>query len=277
VLGSHRDVGVPELARDVPELHAGGEELARMGVAEILEADAAELRSLPDPPPLLLVEVARVEPLENERLVRRSPYSGDDEEWSMIDLRDRQLMGLYAHGSQSAFQELFRRYEGRAYAYFLRRVRSDAQARDLYQELFLRLHRFRHTYDTGRPFEPWFFHIAHRVLVDDWRRRHRQAEVGLEEARLESPGADPEQSAAARHESQRQLERLSPEEARILVDAKVRGLEYAEIAAALSKSVAAVKQVASRSLRRLRMDPAGADQAPRPSGRASQRPSATPA
>ena len=196
----------------------------------------------------------------------------------MKDLPDGQLMGLYAHGSKSAFEELFRRYEGRAYAYFLRRVRSDAQARDLYQELFLRLHRFRHTFDASRSFEPWFFHVAHRVLVDDWRRRHRQAEVGLEEAHLESPGADPERSAAARHESQRQLERLSPEEARILVDAKVRGLEYAEIAAALSKSVAAVKQIASRSLRRLRMAPEGVDQSPRSrSRRAGHRPSATPA
>jgi RNA polymerase sigma-70 factor (ECF subfamily) len=168
-------------------------------------------------------------------------------------------MDLYARGSQSAFEELFRRYEGRAYGYFLRRVRCEARARDLYQDLFLRLHRFRHTYDRGRPFEPWFFHVARRVLVDEWRRRHRQAEVGLEEACLESAAADPERSAAARYDSARQLERLSPEEARILVDAKVRGLAYSEIADALSKSVAAVKQTASRSLRRLRMAHADAD------------------
>ena len=177
----------------------------------------------------------------------------------MKDLSDGELMGLYAHGSQSAFEELFRRYERRAYGYFLRRVRCEARASDLYQDLFLRLHRFRHTYDPSRAFEPWFFHVAQRVLVDDWRRRNRHAEVGLEEARLESRAADPERSAAAVQESGRQLERLSPEEARILVDAKVLGLEYGEIAEALSKSVAAVKQTASRSLRRLRMAHAGAD------------------
>ena len=177
----------------------------------------------------------------------------------MQDRSDGELMGLYAHGSQVAFEELFRRYESRAYSYFLRRVRCEARARDLYQDLFLRLHRFRDSYDPARPFEPWFFHVARRVLVDEWRRRHRRAEVGLDEAGFESPSADPERTAALRHESARQLARLSPEEARILVDAKVGGLEYAEIAAALSKSVAAVKQVASRSLRRLRVAPAGAD------------------
>ena len=177
----------------------------------------------------------------------------------MKDRSDGELMGLYTHGSQAAFEELFQRYEGRAYGYFLRRVRCEARARDLYQDLYLRLHRFRHTYDPGRAFEPWFFHIARGVLVDDWRRQHRQAEVSLEEAGLASSAPDPERIAAARHESQRQLDRLSPEEARIVVDAKVGGLEYAQIAEALSKSVAAVKQISSRSLRRLRMASVGAD------------------
>jgi RNA polymerase sigma-70 factor (ECF subfamily) len=171
---------------------------------------------------------------------------------------------VFTPGSQRAFEELFRRYESRAYGYFLRRVRCEARARDLYQDLFLRLHRFRETYDPTRPFEPWFFHIAHRVLVDEWRRLHRRAEVGLEGTGLASSAPDPEQRAAAARESEHQLEGLSAEEARILVDAKVLGLEYSEIATALSKSVAAVKQVASRSLRRLRMARAAADYATRP-------------
>jgi DNA-directed RNA polymerase specialized sigma24 family protein len=87
--------------------------------------------------------------------------------------------------------------------------------------------------------------------------------VVLEDAALASSELDPEQRVAVTRESEHQLERLSAEEARILVDAKVLGLEYSEIAAALSKSVAAVKQIASRSLRRLRVVPAGADYAVR--------------
>jgi DNA-directed RNA polymerase specialized sigma24 family protein len=83
--------------------------------------------------------------------------------------------------------------------------------------------------------------------------------VGLERAVLASSEPDPEQRAGAVRASERQLARLSAEEARILVEAKMLGLEYSEIAAALSKSVAAVKQIASRSLRRLRMAPNGAD------------------
>lgn len=170
----------------------------------------------------------------------------------MQDLPDGELMDLYARGSEAAFEELFHRYEGRAFGYFLRRVACEARARDLYQELFLRLHRFRDTYDPGRPFAPWFFRIARSVMVDEWRQRQRRAEVTLTDAELRSPDADAEAIVAAREEAEHALGTLPPEHAQILVDAKVRGLEHAEIAAALSKSVDAVKQTASRSLRRLR-------------------------
>jgi RNA polymerase sigma-70 factor (ECF subfamily) len=174
----------------------------------------------------------------------------------MEDLPDNELMDLYARGSEPAFNELFRRYERRAYGYFLRRVASEGRARDLYQELFLRLHRFRGTYDPKRPFEPWFFRIAHGVLIDDWRQRQRRAEVALHGAELRSTAPDAESVVSARERAGHALESLSPENARMLWDAKVLGLEHGEIAAALSKSVDAVKQAASRSLRRLREAPA---------------------
>lgn len=173
----------------------------------------------------------------------------------MKDLGDSELMALYAGGSEAAFEELFARYEGRAYGYFLSRVRCEARAADLYQELFLRLHRFRETYDATRPFEPWFFHIARHVVVDEWRRRHREGQVTLDESLADTSAPHARELAEARQEAGRQLESLSPEQARILVDAKVWGFDYAEIAGALSKSVDAVKQVASRSLRRLRAGP----------------------
>jgi RNA polymerase sigma-70 factor (ECF subfamily) len=170
----------------------------------------------------------------------------------MRELPDNHLMEFYARGSEAAFEELFRRYERRVYGYFLRRVGCEARARDLYQELFLRLHRFRSSYDPGRPFEPWLFQVAHSLVVDEWRQQQRRAEVTLNERDLRAQVSDAEAVVAAREEAERAIESLSPEQARILVDAKVGGLEHREIAAALSKSVDAVKQIASRSLRSLR-------------------------
>ena len=85
---------------------------------------------------------------------------------ALRDQTDEVLMRRYARGDFSAFDELFRRFEPRAFAYFLKRTRSRERAQDLYQELFLRLHRNRHGYDPDRAFAPWFFQIARLRLEE---------------------------------------------------------------------------------------------------------------
>lgn len=170
----------------------------------------------------------------------------------MREISDSRLMEDYAAGSAAAFDELFRRYERKAYAYFLRRARTPERAGDLYQELFLRLHRFRSRYDPERPFAPWFFRIANRVWLDELRRRYREAGVtlGVDDAPTDEPSS--ERLAAAREEAGQLLGELSGEQARVLLLAKVVGSEYGEIAAELGKSVDATRQIGSRALRKLR-------------------------
>jgi len=161
-------------------------------------------------------------------------------------------MARYAAGDAGAFDQLFHRYEQRAFAYFMRRVRSEDRASDLYQELFLRIHRFRDRYDPARPFAPWFYRVAHNVLIDDFRRAARSQETVAEIDDVPSPAADVERQLDGRHRVQRLLHTLHEEQAAVLVAAKVLGLDYAEIADQIGKSVDAVKQGASRALRRLR-------------------------
>lgn len=171
----------------------------------------------------------------------------------MGEIPDSELMAEYAAGSGAAFDALFARYERRAHAYFLRRTRSPERADDLYQELFLRLHRFRDRYDPLRPFAPWFFRIASRVWLDELRRAHREAGARLDAEDEPAVEAGAERRAAARQEAGRLLGGLSPEQARVVLLAKLAGAEYGEIAATLGKSVDATKQIGSRALRRMRL------------------------
>lgn len=160
-------------------------------------------------------------------------------------------MERYVDGDAAAFDELFRRYEQRAFAYFARRTRSQDRAQDLYQELFLRVHRARHEYDPKRAFAPWFFQIAHRLLIDDARRAFRTHEVPFDEhaAALSEDGA--RDVVADRQQLAQMLSELSEGERAILLAAKGAGVDYTEIARQLGKSVDAVKKTASRTLLRL--------------------------
>ena len=170
----------------------------------------------------------------------------------MSDRTDGELMERYAAGNAAAFDELYSRYEQRAFAYFMSRTRSEDRASDLYQELFLRIHRFRDRYDPSRPFAPWFYQIAHNVIVDNFRHAARNREVFLEEDAIPSAEPDVERKLGRRQQALQILRILPDEQAAVLIAAKVHGLDYAEIASRVGKSVDAVKQSASRSLRRLR-------------------------
>lgn len=161
-------------------------------------------------------------------------------------------MERYVGGDAEAFEALFRRYEPRAYAFFLRRTGSRERAQDLYQELFLRIHRARDRYDPRLPFTPWFFQIANRLLVDDHRRAFRNHEVPIGDHEPPAGRPDSEEQVGARQQSLRLLASLSPEERYVVLSSKVEGIGYPELAAHLGKSADAVKKMASRAIQRLR-------------------------
>lgn len=182
---------------------------------------------------------------------RRASANGQDD-------RDETLMQRYAAGDVEAFNELFRRYEPRAYVFFLKRTGSPQRAEDLYQELFLRVHRSRDRYDPALAFTPWFFQIASRLLIDDRRRAYRSHEVPIEERDPRAEHRSGEAQLADLEQVEQLLDTLSPEERYVILSAKVEGIGYPELAEHLGKSVDAVKKMASRAIQRLR---AAADQA----------------
>ncbi len=161
-------------------------------------------------------------------------------------------MARYAAGDVEAFDELFRRYEPRAYVFFLRRTGSPQRAEDLYQELFLRIHGARARYEPSRPFTPWFFQIANRLLIDDHRRAFRRCEVPMADRDPHTKGAGSEQQLADLEQVDQLLAMLSPEERYVVLSAKIEGVGYPELAEHLGKSADAVKKMASRAIQRLR-------------------------
>jgi RNA polymerase sigma-70 factor, ECF subfamily len=126
-----------------------------------------------------------------------------------------------------------------------------AQAEDLLQDTWLRIHRVRHTYRPGEPVLPWVYAIARCVRVDGYRRSrriivHETAMDVLAErpAENESRHALPvfEALVAALPEAQRE----------VIMMLKVGGLSLEEVARATSSTAGAVKQKALRGYDRLR-------------------------
>ncbi len=168
-------------------------------------------------------------------------------------------MAAYQAGNEAAFRELFDRHSGSVYGFLVRRLGDRALADDLYQEVFLRLHRARAGYDSRRPFRAWLFSIVHHLLTDTYRARARTPLGGSLDDTLARHGDDrsPERIAAARQETatlHRAMETLSPDEATALILARLEGLSYDDIGEILGRSAAATKQLAYRALKRVRAE-----------------------
>lgn len=171
---------------------------------------------------------------------------------------DEILMAAYQAGNEAAFNELFERYSGRVYGFLVRRVGDRSLADDLYQEVFLRLHRARAAYDSHRPFRAWLFGIVHNLVTDTYRTRGRTPAIVADEA-LERHGDDrsPERIAAARQQTaslSKAMRSLSSDEATVLLLARLEGLSYDDIGLIVGRTPAATKQLAYRALKRVRAE-----------------------
>ena len=166
------------------------------------------------------------------------------------------LMARYQHGDFAAATTLIDQISPRLHRFFLAKSMSRADAADLLQETWLRIHKIRHTYRPGEPALPWFYAIARHIRVDHYRKSVRAA-AGERELEKMTKGASPRPELAS--ELQALLAPLSESQREVIAMLKVEGMSLEEVARATSSSVGSVKQKVHRAYKKLRetIGPAG--------------------
>jgi RNA polymerase sigma-70 factor (ECF subfamily) len=80
-------------------------------------------------------------------------------------------MEMFARdGDRAAYEELVRRWDSRLVAFLMKASGNFEAARDLRQEVFLRIYKYGSTYDPAFAFTTWMFRIVNNVLAT-WRQR----------------------------------------------------------------------------------------------------------
>lgn len=87
---------------------------------------------------------------------------------------DRLLVQRIRRNDAAAWDELFRRYQGRLGAYVRRRLRDHASVDDVVQETFIGFHNSLPNYDDRRDLQTWLFTIASHKVTDALRRIGRR-------------------------------------------------------------------------------------------------------
>lgn len=140
------------------------------------------------------------------------------------------------------------------------------------REVLQHAERFQHGGEAG--FREWLFTTAHRKIVnrlDHWRTEKRSADREAADTlpdELVGLGVSPSQHASVREELRAiegAFDQLSDEQRDVVTMSRLLGLSHGDIAARISKSEAAVRQILSRALARLSAVLAAADDGEEPS------------
>jgi len=166
---------------------------------------------------------------------------------------DARVVAL-AKSDPRAFAPLYARYVDPVYRYCYRRLGNPEAAADATSHIFAKALAALPGYREDAPsFRSWLFAIAHNVIADDLRARRPVAPID-EVAHIAATGPSPEEvvlTSEAGRTVHTLLAQLPPDQRQIL-ELRLAGLTGPEIAAALGRSLGAVKIAQVRAFARLR-------------------------
>lgn len=149
---------------------------------------------------------------------------------------DKRLLRWMRAGNTAAFEELFVRYESRLVSYATRYIGSPDLARDVCQEIFLKLITKPPRILICDSLAPWLFRVTRNLAID--KRRRRKFEVHEAEAEAPEPReeGDPLQRLTEKNDSEviRTLVKSLPVALRDVVELRIDGgVSFKQIAAIL--------------------------------------------
>jgi RNA polymerase sigma-70 factor, ECF subfamily len=181
---------------------------------------------------------------------------------------ESRLIGEAQAGDKAAFEELVRRYDRGVLRLALRLTGSEDEARDIYQEAFLKLFRALPRFRHDCSLETYLYRIVTNVCLDHVRRRSARPEEPaparagddgrrdvIVERADEAPEADPERALARtqiRRRIEAALEKLAPRERLVFELRHYDGMRLRQIGEQIGTTEETVKNCLFRAHQHLR-------------------------
>src|ERR1035438_54480 len=121
---------------------------------------------------------------------------------------DHDRMRAVASGELSSMSEIYENRHRSLFRFFFRLTGKQSTSEDLVHEVFLRMIRYRHTYqieaadgEGSGAFEAWMYRIARNALVDHGRKHRHEVAAGEDQMELvPSERPTPFENAARRQD-----------------------------------------------------------------------------
>lgn len=168
----------------------------------------------------------------------------------MNHLSDEIIMENVKLGNIENMTELFYRYNNQVLSYFIQLSGNIEDSKDLTQTVFLRILKYRKSFNSSMSFKAWIYSVSKNVLNNYWQSKKPETD------RLEAIGQIEDIKYTASESDiklYKSLDKLSDEYKELIVLSKFQGLKYKEIADIFSTTEAFVKNKVYRALNNLRI------------------------
>jgi len=162
------------------------------------------------------------------------------------------LMIRYQQGDMEAFDHLYDKYKSLVYGYLMKRIGNHTEVEEIFQDVFLRLHRSRSGYNSEYPFSPWLFAILKNSLIDHYRKSKKEKDqLSLDDLKTTPQSIQVEENY--------NLDPLVPKNIVLNVNQRKaielrygKDFSFEEIALSMDTTASNVRQLLSRALKKMR-------------------------
>jgi len=164
----------------------------------------------------------------------------------------QELLRRCRNGDSLAWENLVRLYQGRVFGLALHYVSNPDDARDIAQEVFVKLYRNLKRCPNADRFLPWMLTVTRNAALDHLRRRKARPETtDLDDYRsLRDDGINPEKQLVAKSKRgvfYRALDRLSQLSREMILLKEIQGLSLEEVSTMLNVPLGTVKSRSHRA------------------------------
>lgn len=171
------------------------------------------------------------------------------------NISDENLMVEAREGNLDNVAELFERHNAKLYNFFLRLTYNRDLSHDLVQNVFMRIIKYRGSYNEKYNFRTWMYQMARNVLADHYNKEKLKFSEYDDLGKLPdfTDGQEADEEKQQRHKALYDaLAKLPDEQREILVLNRFQGVKYSEIAEINGMTLSAVKVKAHRAVNKLR-------------------------
>lgn len=171
-------------------------------------------------------------------------------------ITDEALMLKAQEGDMTAISDLFLRYHKELYTFFFRCSRNDSLSKDLVQNVFERIIKYKGKYRSDFPFKSWIFKLAWNEQ-NDYHRKKKITLPGDDRLKIIMPKYEERTDDAMDERKvklQKAMSRLSLEQRELINLTLYQGFRYAEVADIMGCSLSAVKVRVHRTMKNLRSE-----------------------